>query len=98
MLSWVSLRGINAHSVSPQAPARYSWYQFYCLVNRNTRALVACPELLVRKSVDSGIEPATLRSPGYTSQLYWPAFIYIVREQIYSDIVIIKYGALIILC
>ena len=34
-----------------------SWYQFYCLVNRDTRALVACPELLVRKFVESGIGP-----------------------------------------
>ena len=41
-----------------------SWYQFYCLENRDTRALVACPELLVRKLVESGIEPATLRSTG----------------------------------
>ena len=29
-----------------------------CLVNRNNRTLVVCPELLVRKWVDSGIEPA----------------------------------------
>ena len=40
--------------------------QFYCLVNRDTRALVACPELLVRKLVESGIEPATLLSTGET--------------------------------
>ena len=33
-------------------------------MNRATRALVACPELLVRKLVDKGIEPATLRSTG----------------------------------
>ena len=51
-----------------------SWYQFYCLVNRDTRALVACPELLVRKLVESGIEPATLRSTGrnlnHTTNIY----------------------------
>ena len=41
-----------------------SWCQFYCLVNRDTRAIVACPELLVRKLVELGIEPATLRSTG----------------------------------
>ena len=63
MLSWVRLRGINAHSVSPPPPSPLaSWYQFYCLVNKDTRALVAFPELLVRKLVDSGIEPATHRS------------------------------------
>ena len=62
MFSWVRLRGINARSVSLPAHALASWYQFYCLVNRDTSALVACPELLVRKLVDSGIEPATLRS------------------------------------
>ena len=62
MLSWVRLRGIIAHSVPPQLLA--SWYQFYCLVNRDTGALVACPEPLVRKLVEAGIEPATLRSTG----------------------------------
>ena len=41
-----------------------SWYQFYCLVNRDTSALEACPELLVRKLEDSGFKPATLRSTG----------------------------------
>ena len=41
-----------------------SWYQFYCLVNRDTRALLACPELSLRNLVESGIEPATLRSTG----------------------------------
>ena len=41
-----------------------SWYQFYCLVNKNPRELVTCPELLIRKLVVSVIEPATLRSPG----------------------------------
>ena len=50
-------------TVSHPQPASYSWYQFY-LVNKDTRALVACPELLVRKLVESGIEPATLRSTG----------------------------------
>ena len=45
MLSWVRLCGINAHSVSPpQLASLASWYQFYCLVNRDTRALVVCPE------------------------------------------------------
>ena len=34
------------------------------LVNRDPRALVACPELVVRKSLVSGFEPAALRSPG----------------------------------
>ena len=33
-------------------------------MNRDTRALVACPELLVRKLVELGIEPATLRTTG----------------------------------
>ena len=55
------LRGINAHSVSPPA----CWYQFHCLVNRDTRAyIVTWPKLLVRKSLVSGIKPTTLRSPG----------------------------------
>ena len=62
MLSWVRLHGINSHSVSPPSPLA-SWYQFYCLVNRDTRALVACPELLVRKLRESGIEPATPSDP-----------------------------------
>ena len=48
-----------------------SLYQFYCLVNRDTRASVVCSELLVWKLVDSGIEPTTLRStdrnPNHTS-------------------------------
>ena len=51
-------------TVSHLQPAIAIWYQFYCLVNRDTIALVACPELLVRKLVELGIEPATLRSPG----------------------------------
>ena len=41
-----------------------SWYQFYCLVNKDTGTLVACPELLARKLVESGIKPATLQSTG----------------------------------
>ena len=38
MLSWVRVRllGINAHSISPLSPLA-SWYQFYCLENRDTK-------------------------------------------------------------
>ena len=59
MLSWVRLRGINAQCLTPSPLA--SWYQFTL---QDNRALVACSELFVRKSVDLGIEPATLWSPG----------------------------------
>ena len=38
----------------------------------DTRALVACPELLVRKSVVSGIELATLWSPESNQHLWSP--------------------------
>ena len=51
-------------TVSHPQPAMLAGTNLHCLVNRDTRALVACPELLVRKLVDSGIEPATLRSTG----------------------------------
>ena len=51
---------ITVSHTSPLA----SWYQFYCLGNRDTGALVACPDLLVWMLLDSGIEPVTLRSTG----------------------------------
>ena len=54
MLSWVNLHGINAHSAPPPA-RKLAGTNLHCLVNRGTGALVACPELLVRKLVDSGI-------------------------------------------
>ena len=60
---WNCVTLINAHSVSHSSPLA-SWYQFHCLEIKKTRALVACPELLVRKSVDSDIELATLWSTG----------------------------------
>ena len=66
MLSWVRLRGINAHSVSPPARKLAGTNFTYCLVNRDVRALVASPDPLVRKLVDSGIESATLQSTGRT--------------------------------
>ena len=49
MLSGVRPRGINAHSVSSQH-ASYAGPNFTeHLVNRDTRALVACPESLSQK-------------------------------------------------
>ena len=43
-----------------------SWYQFTLLGEQGHQSIssLSCPELLVRKSVASGIELATLRSPG----------------------------------
>ena len=56
------MSGTAGHTVPH--PQDASWYaNLHCLTSRDTRALVACPELLVRKSVVSGIEPETLRSP-----------------------------------
>ena len=62
MLSWVRLCGINAYSVSP--PARASWYQFTLLGDQGHQNGNSCPQLLFRKSVVSGIEPATPRAQG----------------------------------
>ena len=52
MLSWVRLRDINAHSVSP--PARYaSWYQFLLLGELGHHVLVACPDRAISQKVGS---------------------------------------------
>ena len=50
-----------------------SWYQFYCLVNRDTRALETYPKLLVRKLVEwvSGVSnrrPSDPRAETLTTQ------------------------------
>ena len=53
MRSWVRLRGINAHNISLSARQLAGTYS-NCWVNSTW---VACPGLLVRKSVISGLEP-----------------------------------------
>ena len=65
LLTWVKLRDINTHCVSLSARASYIYniYLFcinlHCLVSRDTRAFIgACPEILIRKLVVSGLEPS----------------------------------------
>ena len=60
MLSWVKLRGIDAHSVS-LTDSNIDSTKLYCLVKKDVWALVAGLELLDRKSAVSGIEPETNR-------------------------------------
>ena len=69
-------RGINAHSVSPPARASYSLHgctNLHCLVNRDTIALVAGPQIFVRKSVVSVLQPGSrLRGKPLTTRPFCP--------------------------
>ena len=59
------------------------------------KALVVCPKLLVRKSVDLEIEQAALPSPGQShdhtttgplySNLHWFATNYLVKQHVYAE-------------
>ena len=57
MLSMSENRVINVQCLTPSPLAMYSWYQFYRFMNMDTKVLIVCLHLLIRKSVVSGLKP-----------------------------------------